>query len=32
MLTISGKNMNLDDLNKKLTNARQNGFVFNQRK
>ena len=29
-LTISGKSMNLYELNKKLTVARQNGFMFNQ--
>ena len=29
-LTISGKSMNLYDLNKKLKVARQNGFIFNQ--
>ena len=29
-LTISGKNMNSYDLNKKLKDARQNGFIFNQ--
>ena len=29
ILTISGKSMNLYDLNKKLKIARQNGFVFN---
>ena len=29
-LTISGKSMNLYVLNKKLTVARQNGFMFNQ--
>ena len=29
-LTISGKSMNLYDLNQKLTIARQNGFLFNQ--
>ena len=29
-LTISGKSMNFYELNKKLTVARQNGFVFNQ--
>ena len=29
-LTISGKGMNLYELNKKLTVARQNGFMFNQ--
>ena len=29
-LTISGKSMILYDLNKKLTVARQNGFMFNQ--
>ena len=29
-LTISDKNMNLYELNKKLTVARQNGFIFNQ--
>ena len=28
--TTSDKNMNLYDLNKKLTVARQNGFIFNQ--
>ena len=28
-LTISGKSMSLYDLNKKLTVARQNGFLFN---
>ena len=29
-LTISDKSMNFHDLNKKLTVARQNGFIFNQ--
>ena len=29
-LTVSGKSMNLYELNKKLTVARQNGFMFNQ--
>ena len=29
-LTISGKSMNLYELNNKLTVARQNGFMFNQ--
>ena len=29
-LTISDKSMNLCELNKKLTVARQNGFIFNQ--
>ena len=29
-LTISDKTLGLDELNKKLTNARQNGFIFNQ--
>ena len=29
-LTISGKSMDLYELNKKLTVARQNGFLFNQ--
>ena len=29
-LTISGKSMSLYELNKKLTVARQNGFMFNQ--
>ena len=29
-LTISGKSMSLYDLNKKLTVARQNAFMFNQ--
>ena len=29
-LTISGKSMNLYELNKKLTVARQTGFMFNQ--
>ena len=29
-MTISGKSMNLYELNKKLTVARQNGFMFNQ--
>ena len=28
--TTSDKNMNLYDLNKKLTVARQNGYIFNQ--
>ena len=28
--TISGKSMNLYELNKKLTVAKQNGFMFNQ--
>ena len=30
-LTISGKSMKLYELNKKLTAARQNGFMFNQK-
>ena len=29
-LTISDKNMSLYELNKKIKNARQNGFIFNQ--
>ena len=29
-MTTSGKSMNLYELNKKLTVARQNGFIFNQ--
>ena len=29
-LPISEKSMHLEDLNKKLTVARQNGFIFNQ--
>ena len=29
-LTISGKSMGLFEINKKLTVARQNGFIFNQ--
>ena len=29
-LTVSGKSINLYELNKKLTIARQNGFMFNQ--
>ena len=29
-LTITGKSLNLYELNKKLTVARQNGFMFNQ--
>ena len=29
-LTISDKSMNLYELNKKLTVARENGFIFNQ--
>ena len=30
ILTISDKNLGLYDLNKKLTPARQRGFIFNQ--
>ena len=30
ILTITGKSMNLFEFNKKLTVARQNGFIFNQ--
>ena len=30
-MTNSGKSRNLYDLNEKLTNARQNRFVFNQK-
>ena len=29
-MTISDKSMNLYELNRKLTVARQNGFIFNQ--
>ena len=29
-MTVSGKSMSLYELNKKLTVARHNGFVFNQ--
>ena len=31
-LTISGKSMGLFEINKKLTDARQNGFIFNRKK
>ena len=30
-MTISGKSMNLYDLNKKLEAGRKNGFIFNQK-